>query len=172
MPFCMNCGKEIPEGAKFCASCGTAIGTIKKEEPQRKTTYDGEIHKCPNCGEILKSFMPNCPSCGYEIRTVNSSNSPVNELARRIENATSLEMKIELITNFYVPNTKEDIYEFFILAVSNLEDTYKRRIKTKVEKEEIQWVYLVRKVRCQTQKQMLNLQRSKTMSRLVVIAII
>lgn len=124
MPFCMNCGQEIPEGAKFCASCGTATGTVKKEESQRKTTYDGEIHKCPNCGEVLKSFMPNCPSCGYEIRTINSSNSPVNELARRIENATSLEMKIELITNFYVPNTKEDIYEFFILAVSNLEDTY------------------------------------------------
>lgn len=124
MPFCMNCGQEIPEGANFCASCGTATGTIKKEEPQRKNTYDGEIHKCPNCGEVLNSFMPNCPSCGYEIRTVNSSNSPVNELARRIENATSLELKIELITNFYVPNTKEDIYEFFILAVSNLEDTY------------------------------------------------
>ena len=27
MPFCMNCGNEIPEGIKFCPNCGTQVGS-------------------------------------------------------------------------------------------------------------------------------------------------
>lgn len=122
MAFCMNCGQELPDGAKFCSSCGTANGTVEAKTNERKTTYDGELHKCPNCGELLNSFVTNCTACGYELRSVKIK-SPVSELAKKIEMASSVEDKIELITNFYVPNTKEDIYEFFILAVSNLEDT-------------------------------------------------
>lgn len=121
MAFCINCGQELVEGAKFCANCGKAVNN--DSNTQRKTVYDGELHKCPNCGELLTSFVTNCPTCGYELRSVKT-NSPVNELAKKIERASSVDEKIELITNFYVPNTKEDIYDFFILAVSNLEDTY------------------------------------------------
>lgn len=122
MAFCTNCGDQLKDGAKFCSSCGIAINGAGVETSQRKTTYDGELHKCPNCGELLNSFVTNCPSCGYELRSVKV-NSPVNVLARKVEEATSVDAKIELITNFYVPNTKEDIFDFFILAVSNLEDT-------------------------------------------------
>lgn len=120
MAFCVNCGQELAEGAKFCAYCGKAVDN--NSTTQRKTVFDGEIHKCPNCGEIMKSFVTNCPACGYELRSVRI-NSPANELAKKIERASSVNEKNELITNFYVPNTKEDIYDFFILAVSNLEDT-------------------------------------------------
>ena len=68
MAFCMNCGQELPDGAKFCSSCGSAIGTVTEETNERKVTYDGKLHKCPNCGEILNSFVANCPACGYELR--------------------------------------------------------------------------------------------------------
>jgi len=121
MAFCINCGQELADGAKFCANCGKAVNN--DSTTQRKTVYDGELHKCPNCGELLNSFVTNCPTCGYELRSIKT-NSPVNELAKKIERTSSVNEKIELITNFYVPNTKEDIYDFFILAVSNLEDTY------------------------------------------------
>lgn len=120
MAFCISCGHELAEEAKYCANCGKAVNN--SATTQRKTVYDGELHKCPNCGELLNSFVTNCPTCGYELRSVNT-NSPVNELAKKIEKTTSVAEKIELITNFYVPNTREDIYDFFILAVSNLEDT-------------------------------------------------
>lgn len=36
MPFCMNCGQQLPEGAKFCSGCGTAMGEVKPEETQRQ----------------------------------------------------------------------------------------------------------------------------------------
>lgn len=119
MSYCSNCGSEITAATKFCPECGQTQQTTQNK---RTVVYDGEIHKCPNCGELLSSFVINCPTCGYELRSVKT-NSPVNELANKIEKASSVDEKIELITNFYVPNTREDIYDFFILAVSNLEDS-------------------------------------------------
>ena len=44
----------------------------------------------------------------------------MDELATKLELAESAEQKISIIRNFYIPNTKEDIYEFVILATSNM----------------------------------------------------
>lgn len=145
--FCAYCGTKLDDDARFCKNCGEPVAQaqqsvdeipssdepkMKMEPPKmeqvkedsrskRKTVYDGELYKCPNCGELLKSFTTVCPTCGYEIRGVQT-NSPVEALSKKIEMASPLDDKIELIINFYIPNTKEDIYDFFILAVSNLED--------------------------------------------------
>lgn len=119
MAFCMNCGQQLPDGAKFCSSCGTAAGMVKPEGSQRKTVYDGELHKCPGCGETLDAFVTTCPTCGYELRGAKVT-SVVNELAKKLEATNSIEQKKELIRNFYIPNTKEDIHEFFMLALSQV----------------------------------------------------
>ena len=120
MAFCINCGQELAEGAKFCANCGKAVGVSQNgAKEERKTVYDGELHKCPNCGERLDSFVTTCPACGYELRGAKVT-SYVNDLAQKLENVDTVEQKIDLIRNFYIPNTKEDIYEFFILATSNM----------------------------------------------------
>ena len=52
MPFCINCGHQLPDGAKFCAECGSPVQATA--QTQRKIVYDGEIHECPNCGESLE----------------------------------------------------------------------------------------------------------------------
>ena len=144
MAFCTNCGIELEEGAKFCAQCGKA--TNKKNQPieQRKNVYDGEIHKCPNCGETLKSFIAQCPLCGFELRGTVTEDS-VREFALKLEeierkrdkkkhsfnpfkplsnsiglNSTD-EQKVSLIRSFLIPNTKEAILEFMILASSNID---------------------------------------------------
>ena len=142
MAFCMNCGQRLPEGAKFCSNCGTATGEVKSETAQRKVVYDGEVHKCPNCGEIVNSFVLNCPSCGHELRN-SASTSLVQELASKLEDlelrreprkrrtvkdellrtnnlSKTDEQIISLIRSFAIPNTKEDILEFIILASSNI----------------------------------------------------
>lgn len=91
MAFCINCGQELADGAKFCANCGKAVNDSNSTE-QRKTVYDGVIHKCPNCGEVLTSFLANCPACGFEFNTkkVNSSLTEfieeINECDRQIAN--------------------------------------------------------------------------------------
>lgn len=169
--FCSYCGMKLDDGARFCKSCGEAVAgnaqeprKIKREEPlagnptERKTVYEGYIHKCPSCGEVLESFLAVCPTCGHEIRDVKSSTS-VRELALKLESISAQKMptfeekksvmkmvfgkdfkeedeaekalkrfesqkdqeKASLIINFSVPNTKEDIMEFMILAASNID---------------------------------------------------
>lgn len=118
MAFCENCGQELPTEAKFCYICGTPTEPVSNNL-LRKTVYDGEVHKCPNCGETLDSFITKCPACGYELRGIRQ-NGCVHDLAKRLQDEKTAEQKHELISNFYIPNTREDIYEFFILADSNI----------------------------------------------------
>ena len=169
--FCTYCGTRLDKGARFCKNCGEAVIGIdakkreaKQEETfsgnptERKAVYEGYIHKCPNCGEVLEAFLTVCPSCGYEIRDAKSTTS-VRELAQKLEGISAQKMaafeekksvmkmlfgkdfkegdeaeealkrfeaqknqeKASLIINFSVPNTKEDILEFMILAASNID---------------------------------------------------
>lgn len=146
MAFCSNCGQELMAGAKFCSSCGKTTNGIELES-KRKQIYEGEIHKCPNCGGILNSFNSVCSMCGYEVRGAKAVNS-VQELAQKLEALEEKrvldnsvgnivggfvkkiagmdrldpidEQKITLIRNFPIPNTKEDIQEFIVLASSNM----------------------------------------------------
>ena len=122
MAFCIHCGRELADGARFCANCGASVVAEPEQDKsgnQQKTVYDGRIHKCPNCGEQLDSFTATCPVCGYELRGTQVT-SCVHELSQKLERTESPEKKVEMISNFYIPNTKEDIYEFFILAYSNI----------------------------------------------------
>lgn len=136
--FCKKCGKQIDDDAIFCPYCGTKLGEIKiddssdepvkEEKPEKKTSnkrkevFDGEIHKCPRCGEVLDAFVSKCPSCGFELRGTKGGTNKVEELAEKLEKAKDDDRRRELISNFYVPNTKEDIIEFFTLAVSQTDD--------------------------------------------------
>ena len=126
MAFCINCGQQLAEGAKFCANCGKEVND-SSSTMQRKSTYDGEIHKCPNCGEVLGAFVPVCPSCGYELRGAQSTKA-IKDFSLKIEQAVSDEQKVTLIRNFPVPNTKEDIFEFMILASTNITGEQQKKV--------------------------------------------
>ena len=71
MAFCMNCGKELPEGAKFCAECGTPAGMVEeKKTSQRESVYEGTVFKCPNCGGDKFKFIKGVLSSESEDRKV------------------------------------------------------------------------------------------------------
>lgn len=143
MPFCTNCGKQFSDGTKFCPECGTAINAVQPEN-QRKQVFEGEIKKCPNCGEALSAFEITCHACGFELRNRTGSNA-VQKLADMI---SKLEMErppqakkeaisifkysipsaeptdkriANVIQSFAIPNTREDILEFMILASTNID---------------------------------------------------
>ena len=157
MAFCINCGQELPDEAKFCANCGKAA-IENNSASQRKTIYEGELHKCPSCGEVLKAFELNCPACGYELRG-NRASSAVKEFALKLEaiesrreyekprglfSATEAqqrvsktdEQKISLIKSFSVPNSKEDMLEFMILATSSMNMRTYDSANTNISKSE------------------------------------
>lgn len=117
--YCVKCGGEVKEGQKFCKNCGNRIVIIKNMKVNDCLSYEGKLHKCPNCGENLGSFIIKCPSCGYEIRN-NEISKSINEFSKRILECNNNNKLIQIIANYPIPNTKEDLKEFFILAKINL----------------------------------------------------
>ena len=160
MAYCRNCGTELAENAKFCQKCGCSTGIGNTDYSKRQQEFAGKIYKCPNCGEVLKAFEINCPACGHELRGTKAS-SAVKEFALKLEAIESRreyekpcglfataeaqqrisktdEQKISLIKSFSVPNSKEDMLEFMILATSNINmNAYDsaNTVVTKAEKE-------------------------------------
>ncbi len=126
MVYCINCGQRLSEGANFCAGCGKAVNDsdVCCDNSQRKIIFEGEIRKCPNCGECVPSFTALCPACNYEFRGSSSSGS-INELSAKLEQATTDEKRVNLIRTFPIPNTREDILEFMILASTNIENSFR-----------------------------------------------
>lgn len=118
MAYCSKCGQMLRDGAKFCDNCGTPVD-VANDSSKRKVVFEGKVYKCPNCGEILDAFMVNCPSCGYEIRGAEAADS-VKSFAVQLANARSEAEIVSIIRHFPIPNTKEDIWEFMILASSNV----------------------------------------------------
>lgn len=43
MPFCSNCGKEIPAEDRFCAYCGTKAGEPEQPAPEVKPETEGQV---------------------------------------------------------------------------------------------------------------------------------
>jgi predicted nucleic acid-binding Zn ribbon protein len=141
--YCSYCGTKIRPGSKFCKECGSPVQQIDMQEEK---SIEKEIceNKCPNCGGAINSFQNRCPYCGTEIRD-NSSKNAVKELTSKLEmidaqempiktnssllytiekdnfNKQKQERKLNLIKTFSIPNTKEDIFEFVILASSNID---------------------------------------------------
>ncbi|MCA1961618.1 MAG: SPFH domain-containing protein [Desulfomonile sp.] len=49
-PFCGQCGKPVPAGAKFCPECGSAVQS-----------------KCPKCGTANAAGAKFCQDCGQKL---------------------------------------------------------------------------------------------------------
>lgn len=61
---CTNCGKELPENAKFCAECGARV--------EKSNT-------CPNCGEALKPEARFCHNCGEALQVYEQKPTAAQE---------------------------------------------------------------------------------------------
>ena len=125
MAFCSKCGNELNENANFCSNCGIEIKENNKK--QREILFEGKIHKCPNCGEIINGFEIKCSACGFELRNSEVSNN-IEDFTNKLSNIKSEEDSVKLIRNFPIPNNKEDILEFMILAASNITGEKSRNV--------------------------------------------
>ena len=188
MAFCINCGAQNADGARFCIGCGKAVaGAAAPEQAAALPAKEkvGNIRTCPACGETVGSFQARCSSCGHEFTTVKTASSvqkfseeisqievkEVEDLKEKTEFAALAQsagaaaaaflfvaifvageglliiayvpavlagifafprIKLsesenqvkKLVENFTVPNTREDLLEFLILASSRIEEAH------------------------------------------------
>ncbi len=76
MAFCMNCGTQLSEGAKFCADCGTPVGAVEdKSKNKRRSLCEETVFKCSNCGDIMDAHELVCETCEYERRGAKATTS-------------------------------------------------------------------------------------------------
>ncbi len=114
--FCMNCGQQLPDGAKFCMKCGTPQGAVSPfGTPQEGTINSDGTHTfvpamCPNCGSHMNvdsSYkIARCDTCGTEclvqdaIKTLNvNGNVQVGNATINVNgtNTESLLQRVEIM---------------------------------------------------------------------------
>lgn len=92
-----------------------------------------KLKRCPACGEILGINETVCPACSFEIRDVTDGS--ISELYQKLEAIENLrpekskrdsdgdsatdEKLASAIRNYPIPNTKEDLIEFVVMANAN-----------------------------------------------------
>lgn len=104
----------------------------------RQQEYAGIVLKCPNCGSPIGETTSICPDCGFRI-TGRSAVSSVQtfseqlmaiEASRKKDGLTAMfgvavnpadQKKLSLVRSFPIPNTVDDILEFMLLAVTNID---------------------------------------------------
>ncbi len=74
---CSACGSEVPAGARFCPTCGTAVAK-----------------HCPNCGNKTPEGAAFCPTCGFALsgEVAGSHESTISTEARKIVSVLFVDM--------------------------------------------------------------------------------
>lgn len=121
-----------------------------QEQTSHTHIYDGVVHKCPNCGEVIDPTDAVCDSCGFRVAGRSSSASAqlfsqqllLIEQQRPTKNALDnlveafvgsddetniTKQKIELIKTFPIPNTVEELTEFMFMADANINVKYSKK---------------------------------------------
>ena len=105
---------------------------------QTKPNKYGEIKKCPACGANISSSTTRCQDCGHNFSNVEA-NASINKLFQMLNEAENTrtqsssgifgklqatfgvsdadKRKLEIISSFPIPTTKDDIIEFLSLAI-------------------------------------------------------
>jgi len=81
------------------------------------STKEGNIKKCPACGAPVPSMAMKCNECDHEFRNTEASQS-AQDFYKQLKSANTKDRAL-IISNFPVPNTKEDLIEFITLATGN-----------------------------------------------------
>ena len=129
-----------------------------------KSKKEESVSKCPNCGSNLDSFVTECPFCKSEIKNKKSSKvmeefsdgiqkimsykkEKKDSLLKKVigtdfsdddkfdEKREKNEKLANYIEHFPVPNSKEDLMEFMILASSRL-----KTMKNESQKVKDAWI--------------------------------
>jgi len=136
--FCHGCGAKVSQSTKFTDLNAEKENNID-ETSERTEKYVGAILKCAHCGATITRTTVVCQDCGMKVTDANALSSVQdfkNQLmaieATRKETRGNLfylngpadpadRKKIDLIKNYPIPNTIDDILEFMCIASANID---------------------------------------------------
>lgn len=112
---------------------------------QNRTENYGVVRKCPNCGNHIPAGSMQCDACGYAVTGVGFNNS-VQQLSKLINDQigkrNNPERLADIVQNFPVPSTKEDLLEFIFFTKS------KSRAKSEDENAKLALAYRKKYYEC------------------------
>jgi predicted nucleic acid-binding Zn ribbon protein len=94
--------------------------TEHQSSPPVQSNKEGNLKKCPSCGAPVPSLSLKCSECGHEFRNTEATVS-VNEFFKQVKSAKP-EDRAMIISNFPIPNNKEDLIEFISMSVGNCKE--------------------------------------------------
>ncbi len=134
MKKCKKCGKLIFRANNYCPKCGDPL-----EDSIKKLEDEEYAYTCIHCGAKYKAFTCLCSHCGQEQIGIVRSKA-IKEFTEKLQELDALkakkgfgalinrskiknidEQKVELIKTYIIPNSKEDVLEFMVLASSNID---------------------------------------------------
>ena len=140
-------GADLDEFEMYLDSRLASLSNTQNTTPSQKKL--GDLLKCPSCGASVPSLTIICKDCGFEFRNTKA-NSSVKELSEKLEQASLTvvneektfldilnqsnwlkvdDIRSQIVTNFPIPNTKDDLLEFAIFISSNI-SSYEGPIKS------------------------------------------
>lgn len=114
MPFCTNCGQQISGGVKFCPQCGTPVfestqsSLNASHKPQAVQKLIEEIAKIDAARKRPEDF---------------TAKMMVKQLVMGKQVDPADKAIANIIRNFQIPNTPDEVFSFLSLALSNLNAT-------------------------------------------------
>jgi hypothetical protein len=103
---------------------------LEASKPKQKEKI-GNIKSCPACGSSAKSMDIVCSECGHEFQN-KKANKSITDLIEKLEkednkhydfDSDRSEKKAKIISQFPIPQTKEDILEFLSYSFPFIENT-------------------------------------------------
>lgn len=88
--FCIKCGAEIPEGARFCIRCGNPIGEspeTKNAEPEKSVLPEKTVAVKPVMNEIGKKLESAKPMIDKMGEKLESARQMIDKMGEKLESA-------------------------------------------------------------------------------------
>jgi len=108
---------------------------LEANKPKQKEKI-GNLNTCPSCGSTVNSFQTKCSDCGHEFRNVQT-NSSIKDLMIELKKIKKSNFKdddgdidekeyfiarAEVIRNFAIPTSKEDLIEFATKSIAEFKE--------------------------------------------------
>lgn len=115
--FCSNCGKEIPNNARFCSFCGAKVVTLKENSEE----YEEEIK--PQLEENVV-----CTYCLFENELKINVSEDNSAKLRRLIKSYSKEASKEIKDKYYALGNMQEVVNHIPTVGMSILDTYIKKI--------------------------------------------